>query len=104
MVGVRAEEMVRRAAKIDDNQTGIVSALRKVGCRVLSLAAVGRGCPDLLVYRAGRLYLLEIKDGAKSPSRRKLTSDQVEFHKAWPVTVVTTIEEAYVAVGIRRIA
>jgi Holliday junction resolvase len=89
--------MVRRAAKIDDNQNSIVQGLRKVGCRVLSLAAVGKGCPDLLVYRAGRLYLLEVKDGAKPPSRRKLTQEQVAFHKKWPVTVVTSIEEAIAA-------
>jgi len=90
---------VRLASKIDSNHESIVRSLRKVGARVLSLAAVGKGCPDLLVYRAGRLYLLEVKDGAKPPSARKLTPDQVRFHKLWPVTVVTSIEEAIAALG-----
>ena len=88
---------MRLASKVDENQNSIVRGLRTVGAGVLSLAAVGKGCPDLLVYRAGRLYLLEIKDGAKPPSARKLTKDQVRFHKLWPVTVVTTIEEAIAA-------
>jgi Holliday junction resolvase len=85
---------VRKAAKVDSNQGDIVRALRKAGCNVLSLAAVGNGCPDLLAYRAGLLYLIEIKDGNKSPSRIKLTPHQVRFHRDWPVHVVTNESEA----------
>jgi hypothetical protein len=59
-----------------------------------------KGCPDLLVYRADTLSLLEIKDGSKIPSRRKLTPLQVEFHKQWPVHVVNDIDEALKAVGL----
>ena len=91
---------MRQAARTDENQDRIVSTLRETGARVLSLAAVGKGCPDLLVCRSGTLYLLEVKDGAKSPSRRRLTKDQVMFHQLWPVTVVTTIEEALKATGV----
>ncbi|HJP47915.1 hypothetical protein [Acinetobacter venetianus] len=40
---------MRRAAKIDANQTEIVKALRKFGASVQSLASTGKGCPDLLV-------------------------------------------------------
>lgn len=98
---------MRRAAKIDANQTEIVKALRSAGCSVLSLAAVGNGCPDLLVsrpYYPHHLYLLEVKDGAKPPSARKLTPDQERFHREWkgPIHVVTTVEEAMDAVGIVR--
>lgn len=91
---------MRRKAKIDDNQVSIVSGLRKAGALVLSLAAVGRGCPDLLVCRGDRLFLLEVKDGAKSPSRRKLTPDQVKFHRKWPAKVVTNLDEALIAIGL----
>jgi Holliday junction resolvase len=91
---------MRRNAKVDDNQASIVRALRSAGCCCLSLAAVGKGCPDLLVYRADTLSLLEIKDGSKIPSRRKLTPLQVEFHKQWPVHVVNDIDEALKAVGL----
>lgn len=40
---------MRRAARTDANQTAIVEALRKCGASVQSLAAVGKGVPDLLV-------------------------------------------------------
>jgi len=85
---------VKRAAKIDANQGDIVRALRKADCNVLSLAAVGHGCPDLLVHRAGWIYMIEVKDGKKSPSRIKLAPHQVRFHRDWPVHVVTNEIEA----------
>lgn len=87
-------------AKVDANHREIAAALRKVGCRVLSLAAVGNGCPDLLVYvpRTGQIRMLEVKDGDKSPSRRKLTRHQMRFHEDWPVAVVTCVDEALEAV------
>lgn len=94
----------RRAAKIDANQPDIVKALRANRCDVLSLAAVGDGCPDLLVWSPWTRSheLLEVKDGAKSPSRRKLTDDQVKFHAKWggPIHVVTSVDEALRAVGV----
>jgi len=74
---------VRRKAKVDDNQQEIVRLLRQLGCSVKSLAAVGGGCPDLLVGTQGKNLLIEIKDGNKSPSRRKLTTDQQDFHSTW---------------------
>ena len=78
----------------------MVKALRKAGCKVLSLAAVGNGCPDLLVNRAGQIYMLEVKDGDKFKSQQKLTPFQVQFHKDWPVQVVNSIESALGAVGL----
>lgn len=41
--------MPRRAARVDDNQTEIVRASRDVGVSAQSLAAIGKGCPDLLL-------------------------------------------------------
>jgi len=87
---------VRRAARIDANQQEIVAGLRDCGYSVLSLAAVGEGCPDLLVGAAGKNYLLEVKDGNKSPSRRVLTQDQRRFFATWQgrVRVVSSLDEA----------
>lgn len=87
---------MRVAAKIDANQPEIVKALRKVGATVQTLAAVGKGVPDLLVAKGGYLCLMEVKDGSKPPSARKLTPDQIKWHGAWasPVYVVTSIDEA----------
>jgi Holliday junction resolvase len=95
--------MKRRAARTDSNQTEIVEALRKCGALVLSLAALGKGCPDVLTYFKGRLLMLEIKDGNKSPSRRKLTSDQERFHALWSgaIVIVNSVDEALRAIGVR---
>lgn len=85
-----------RASRVDANQTRIVEALRKVGCTVQHLHKVGQGCPDLLIGFRGDNILLEIKDGTKSPSLRKLTPQQVGWHANWKGTahVVKNIEEA----------
>lgn len=90
---------MRRAAKVDANQALIVGALRACGAAVQSLAAVGKGCPDLLVGFKGRNLLMEVKDGRKPPSDRKLTPDQVEWHAAWAgqIVVVESVEQALAA-------
>ena len=87
---------MRRAARIDQNHGEIVDALRAIGCSVLSLAALGKGVPDLLVARNGRMWLIEIKDGGKPPSKRKLTDDQVEFWASWrgQIAKAETVEQA----------
>ena len=76
-------------------------ALRRVGASVQSLASVGRGCPDLLVGYYDRLFLFEIKDGAKPPSARKLTPDERAWHDRWctPVHIVCSVDDALRAIG-----
>lgn len=96
---------MRRAAKVDGNHATIVKALRDAGCGVLDLSAVGKGCPDLLVHsptHPWEMRLLEIKDGAKSASRRTLTPAQVKFHAEWKgwIHTVTSVDEALKAVGL----
>lgn len=85
---------------MDANQAEIVAALRSIGCTVQPLHAVGQGCPDLLCGLRGVNHLLEIKDGKKAPSKRKLTADQVEWHGGWKgsVAVVRNVDEALAAV------
>ena len=87
---------MRRAAKVDDNQTAIVEALRQAGASVFVGSALGQGFPDLVVGAGFRTGLFEVKDGGKSPSRRKLTDDQVRFRKFWlgHYCVVETVGEA----------
>ncbi len=89
---------MRHAARIDSNQTKIIKELRRIGCFVYSLAAVGKGIPDLLVGFRGRWVLLECKDGNKPKSKQALTPDQKQFlkqldHRA-PVGIVTCVEDA----------
>lgn len=92
---------MRRAAKVDANQEQVVSALRAAGAAVQSLAAVGKGVPDLLVSFRGNLFLLEVKDGKKPPSGQKLTDAQKTWHQAWGalVEVVNSPESALRAIG-----
>jgi hypothetical protein len=46
--------------------------------------------------------LLEVKDGSKPPSARKLTPDEAEWHSAWRGQVVTvkSVAEALGVLGI----
>ncbi len=91
---------MRRAPKRDANEPDIIKALRAVGCLVQPLSAPG--VPDLLVWTPWRgLILLEVKDGSKPPSARKLTPDQVAWHTQWdvaPVLIVYDVDGAIEAV------
>ena len=92
-----------RRGRIDDNQTEIVKALRKIpGCTVQSLADCGGGVPDLLIGYSGNNYLIECKDGSKPPSARKLTPAQIDWHNRWAgvVHIVTCHEDALEVIGI----
>lgn len=96
---------MRRAAKIDANQEQVVSALRAVGATVQTLAAVGKGVPDLLVGYQGKTLLLEVKDGRKPPSERRLTEDQLKWHGAWrggPLAVVDGPDAALRMLGVMK--
>ena len=87
---------MRRAARVDANQGEIVTALRAHGATVQSLAAVGCGCPDLLVGYGGGNYLMEIKDGSLAPSRKRLTPDEAGWHATWKglAAVIESVDEA----------
>ncbi len=93
---------MRRAGRIDANQTRLVDVLRFVGASVAITSGAGGGLPDLIVGINGETYLLEIKDGRKKPSARKLTPDEQWFIDHWqgrPVAIVESETEALVAVG-----
>ncbi len=92
---------MRLDARTDDNQNEIVQALRDVGASVAITSALGSGFPDIVAGYRGINYLIEIKDGSKPPSRRRLTPDEQEFHDLWrgAVIVVKDVDEALKAVG-----
>jgi hypothetical protein len=91
----------RFAHGVDANHTPVVNALRSVGAWVYDAAGVGEGFPDLLVWFRGAYHLLEVKDGSKKPSARRLRKTQVNFQQACPgpVHVVNSPEEALKAIG-----
>lgn len=91
---------MRRAARVDENQSDIVAALRAIGATVRVISQ-GDGIPDLLVGFRGQTFLLEVKDGRKPPSARKLTPAEQKFFDEWrggTLVIVNTVDEAIAAV------
>jgi hypothetical protein len=91
-----------RAKKVDANQPEIVDTFRQLGAKVAITSSAGDGFPDLVVqYRYPDMryglhtLLVEVKDGAKPPSKRKLTPDQVKFHAIFNCHIVETIKDVY---------
>ncbi len=80
-----------RAKRIDANQPAAVDYLRSVGWRVFIASDFGRGFPDLVCARGRFTALVEIKDGSKPPSERKLTKPEQEFHDTWPGVCIVAI-------------
>jgi len=92
---------MRRSARVDSNQAAITAALRQIGATVQPLHTIGKGCPDLLVgYRASN-WVLEVKDGDKPPSGRKLTPDEQTWHDGWQ-GVVHVVEDVAQALSVIR--
>lgn len=88
---------MRRAAKRDDNEALIVTALQSAGWTVVRVSDAG--APDLLVARNGVLTLMEVK----GPKGTLTPAQEVAFERlAWAgvqVWVVRTPFEALNAVG-----
>ena len=87
---------MRYANRIDANQNAIVQALRECGATV-RIISQGGGIPDLLVGYNEYTILMELKDGSKPPSARKLTEDEQKFFDEWTggiLVIVNSIEEA----------
>lgn len=91
---------MRVRGKVDANQQEAVRYLRALGMSVQVASNVGGGFPDLVVGFRGVTVLVELKDGEKVPSARKLTADQQRFHDTWAgcAVVASTKEEAAQAV------
>lgn len=88
--------------RIDANQPEIVARLREVGASVTPTHEIGRGFPDLAVGFRGTTYLIEVKDGSKPPSKRRLTPDEQEWHETWrgQVAIIETVEDALRLLGV----
>ena len=89
------------ARKRKDNQSKINDNVRAHSSMFHDTGSLGGGFPDLVVGYRGVLYLLEVKDGNKPPSKRRLTPDEQKFFNDWagyPVHVVNSTEEAINAI------
>jgi hypothetical protein len=95
--------MNRRKSRVDANHTTIRDGLRRVpGMAVKDLSHVGGGVPDLLCSFRGRLLFLEVKDGAKVPSARRLRVTQERFLERFPehTRVVLSLDDALREMGV----
>lgn len=90
--------MVRRAARRDANHKDVGDYLRDLGWSVLDLADLGDGCPDYAVSKPNWAALVEVKDGSKPPSARKLTPKEQKVKDDWqgPYVVALSGEDAAV--------
>jgi hypothetical protein len=82
------KKMGYQIRRTDANQKAVVARFRKLGAKVLILSQVGNGVPDIAIglLRSNSTpwcAFVEIKDGSKFPSQRKLTPDEQKFHDEW---------------------
>ena len=88
----------RQAARVDANQPEIVKALRDYGAYVVITSQL-KNAFDILAFYNGKVYPIEIKDGSKPESARRLTAGEqickkeierrgCEYH------IIKTVEEA----------
>lgn len=71
--------MTRIFGKRDRNHGNIIAELRQYGCSVVSLADLGRGCPDILVGFRGQTfgpYEIKAPGGVLTPNEK-------EFWQTW---------------------
>jgi len=90
---------VRRAARVDANHGLVRDRIRFVGRPCKDTSAYPEFCDLVALHLAGHPVLMEVKDGDKPPSARKLTPAQVSFHMEFPVVVVKNEVEGLIAIG-----
>ncbi len=71
-----------RACRIDANQPEIVKYFRSHGFAVLLIHTL-KNCADIIISYSGNTAVIEIKDGKKPPSQRKLTEGEFKFKNEW---------------------
>lgn len=91
--------MLRRASRKDANQSRIVKALRDVGVKVYILNEP----VDLLTGHKGVLRALEIKDGERVPSQKKLKPSQEKFMADFTGCPVFKVESIFEALSVHGI-
>lgn len=87
---------MKKYGRVDANQPEIDSAFEKLGCSVAKISSMGDGIPDRIIGIRGVNLLVEVKDGKKPPSKRKLTEQQEKFHSEWKgsVNIVKSVDDA----------
>ena len=86
------------ARRVDRNHGTVAHVLKQAGWAVVDTSRCA-GLWDLVCVRRGICMFVEVKDGSKPASARKLTPAQQELHAlfagaGYPIRVVTSIDEA----------
>ncbi len=102
---------MRRASKVDTNQTDVVATLRACGLKVAFTHTLGEGKPDFVVSGYKLDYLGGVNRGPrllwvelKSPGG-KLTPAEEKFHQEWagmPIMICETAEPILIWFGRLR--
>ena len=95
-----------RAARVDSNQGKIDEAAEKVGCCIVRASKAPELGFDRLYIRHGRVYIVEVKDGEKPPSKRQLTDNEkrtrADIEAAGGVYhVIESVDDFYRMVGMQ---
>lgn len=85
-------------ARVDATHKPVMQALRACGWLVVDTSRLKRFV-DLIAVKGGRVEWIEIKDGSKPPSARKLTPDEADLHSALKqagveVRIIESVEQA----------
>lgn len=91
---------MRTASRRDANERSIIKAMEAEGAFVRQINDEGRF--DLLVWHKGQTLLMEVKDGSKPPSARRLTDAELKFHAEWPGDNLYVVNSEAEAVAILR--
>ncbi len=95
---------VRQAARVDSNQREIVKTIISLGASWLDLTSIS-GILDGVIGVNGIDQRVEIKDGAKFPSERRLTPNEKREFEEWrgrkPV-VVESVDDVIKLVNLLR--
>lgn len=70
----------KHAASKDANKDQVVALMQKLGIATLDLKEPA----DLLIAKRFITVVVEIKDGEKDPSKRRLTTNERKFYDRWP--------------------
>ncbi len=95
--------MYQRPNRRDANQPEIVGVFESLDCSVLDVSVAPCGF-DLIVGYKTQAIAVEVKDGSKPPSARKLTQNEFSAHLNWrgPKAIITTNAEAVALVKKMR--
>ena len=106
LVQLEIENEMLRAAKVDANQSEIIAALRKAGAVVVITSQL-KNAFDCLVCFRGQINIVEIKDGNKPPSARKLSEGETKCKELLEsvgvaYNVIISVDEALQLIGAKQ--